>query len=241
MLTIITVTKDDLEGLVNTVKSTSVLRTDYSIRQIIVDSSSPEIKNEAENFARQQVNVEYVWLEPSGIADAFNQGIASSTARWVWFLNGRDEAHPDLDARFLLGVLNASQAEVLICEIEYMQSGLRCKHPPLWALWPPLYWMPHPATIIRRDLFDRYGLFSTDFKIAMDADLWIRFFTKDIVIDMLSIPISLYDENGVSSTEIVKVQREADKIVMNNFSLLFKIWLRRGLYLFKALKRSIIS
>lgn len=240
-LDIITVTKDDLEGVAATILSTRKLRSCPGVRQIIVDGSGEPAQKKVQELLIGEENIDCISQEPSGIVNAFNLGIRSSNAEWVWFLNGRDKTHPDLDAHFLLQILNASQAEIILCEIELMQSGLRLKHPPLWDLWPPLYWVPHPATLIKRNLFDKYGFFSQEFKIAMDGELWIRFFTKDIVIDMLSIPISLYDQNGVSSTDVVKVEREADKIIINNFALLFKIWLQQGFYLFKAMKRHFIS
>lgn len=238
-LNIITVTKDDPEGVAATIASTRKLRAYPGVRQIIVDSSAEPLQIKVQALLVGEENIDYLWQEPNGIAHAFNQGIRNSDSRWVWFLNGRDQAHPDLDARFLLQILYMSQADILICELQYMQSGLRHKHPPLWALWPPLYWVPHPATLIKRSLFEEYGLFSKEFKIAMDGELWVRFFSKDITIDMLSMPIALYDQNGVSSTNTFSVVREADRIILNNFKLLFKLWSEGGLYLFKALFRTI--
>ena len=43
MIEIITVTKDDLAGLVRTIDSTRNLREDFNIKQIIIDSSNEEI------------------------------------------------------------------------------------------------------------------------------------------------------------------------------------------------------
>lgn len=241
ILDIITVTKDDPDGVAATIRSTRKLRACPGVRQVIVDGSRGPAQLKVQELLIGEENIDYILQDPDGISQAFNLGISTSNAEWVWFLNGRDEAYPSLDVHFLIQILHASQSDIIIFEIEYMQSRLRCKHPSLYSLWPPLYWMPHPAAIIKHDLFNRYGHFSRDFKIAMDGDLWIRFFTKNIVIDMLSIPISLYDQNGLSSTEITEVHREANKIIINNFSELFRIWLRQGLYLYKALKRHLIS
>ncbi len=238
-LEIITITKDDLEGVAATILSTKKLRACPGVRQIIIDGSEEYLQKRVMELLIEEENIDYIPQESSGIAHAFNQGINSSHADWLWFLNGRDEIHPDLDELFFLQLLNTSQAEVIICEIEYMQTKLRCNHPSLWALWPPLYWMPHPATLIKRRLFDKYGSYSQEFKIAMDGDLWIRFFTKNIVVDMLSIPISLYDNNGISSTDVSLVLKEADKIIIKNYPLLFKVWVQQGSYLIKAIKRYI--
>lgn len=235
-LNIITVTKDDLEGVEATIASTRKLRACSGVRQIIVDGSVEPLQRKVQELLVGEENVDYLWQKPNGIAHAFNQGISGSDAGWVWFLNGRDEAHPDLDAGLLLQILNASNSEIIICELDYMQSGLRHRHPPLWDLWPPLYWVPHPATIIKRRLFDQYGFFSQEFKIAMDGELWMRFFSKDISINMISIPIALYDQYGVSS-DSQNVEREVDKIIVRYFGFLAKLWLKRGFRLIKGLMR----
>jgi glycosyltransferase involved in cell wall biosynthesis len=240
-LNIITVTKNDPEGVAATIASTRNLRKFPGVRQIIIDGSDELQRRKVQELLTGEESIYYLWQEPNGIAHAFNQGLSASDYGWIWFLNGRDEAHPDLDARFLLQILVTTQADILICELQYMQSGSRHKHPALWALWPPLYWVPHPATLVKRSLFDEYGPFRNEFKIAMDGELWVRLFSKDIPIDMLSIPISLYDQSGVSCTDTANVVREADRITLHYFNLLFKLWFKGGSYLFKAFLRKIVT
>lgn len=241
LLKIVTVTKDDPEGVAATINSTRRLRGCQGVRQVIVDGSGELLRRKVEAIADAEENVDYLWQEPIGIAHAFNQGISRSESDWFWFLNGRDEAHPDLDPFFLLRLLAVTQSDIMICELEFMQSESRQKHPPLWALWPPLYWVPHPATLIRGGLFHRYGFFDEQYAIAMDGELWVRLFTKDVTVDMLSVPICLFDQNGVSSRDRVNVEREADRIIIDNLALLFKLWISRGHCLFTALRRSFMS
>lgn len=236
ILDIVTVTKDDLAGVAATITSTRKLRACTGIRQIVVDSSSDAVAAKVRELLTGEDNVDYLWQVPSGIASAFNLGISHSTADWLWYLNGGDAVHPDIAENLLLQILDSTQAGIVIFELEYTQSGLRTKHPPIWAQWPPMYshWVPHPATIIRAKLFEQYGAFDTSYKIAMDADWWIRVFSKDVVVDMLSIPIVLYDQYGVSSTNLIDTGREAERIFSNNFRMLVKMWLVRGAHLFRA-------
>lgn len=241
-LDIITITKDDLEGVASTIRSTKKLRDFPGVRQIVIDSSNEHISAEIKNLLAIEKNILYFWQEPCGIARAFNLGIEKSNSQWIWFLNGRDEVHPKLNSDFLLQILENSKAKIIIFEMEWMQSGLRHKHPPIWALWPPIYgnWVPHPATIIRTTMFEQYGVFNPDYKIAMDGDLWFRLFSKNIIIDMLSIPITLYDRSGISSTNGLETGKEAKKLILANLGMLVKMWLSRGVHLFKALKYYIL-
>ena len=226
-LDIVTITKDDVAGLAATIASTKKLRTCPGVRQIIIDSSIDLISQEkARELIGNEDCIEYFWQEPCGIALAFNLGISKLNANWVWFLNGRDEVHPSLNENFLLQILNSSQAEIFIFELELMQSRSRLQHPPIWALWPPLYgnWVPHPATLLKAELFEKYGAFNKDYKIAMDLDLWMRLFSQNIVIDMLSIPIALYDQHGISSNDN-HARKEERKIVISHLGKLIKMWI----------------
>ena len=237
ILNIITITKDDLDGVAATISSTRMFRSLPGVRQIIVDSSADTVSARLRDLVSVEQNMEYIWQEPSGISAAFNLGIKAATdAEWNWFLNGRDEVHPDLDASLLLQLLGLTQADVMIFQIEYMGSQLPPRRrPPLWALWPPLYpnWVPHPGTFIRSALFDQYGVFDPDYKIAMDGDLWIRLFNKDVSVDMLSIPIVLYDIKGISAVNHALTDREAKRIFRRYMGRFIRQWLSRGMHLFK--------
>jgi glycosyltransferase involved in cell wall biosynthesis len=239
-LTIVTITKDDLEGVSANLRSTYALRTFDGVRQVVIDGSIEAISQKVQQLAAEE-HVEYVWQEPAGIAQAFNLGISRVSDGFIWFLNGKDEIHPDLDIPLLLNLLNRSKSELLIFQLEFMSTGQVYSRPPLWSLWPPIFWIPHPATLIRRNLFDTYGCFNQSFDIAMDGELWIRLLTNDIEADMISMPISLYDQNGISSTDPSKVLLEIDRVIKENFRLLFRIWLKQGLYLYQALRRSIVA
>lgn len=237
ILNIITVTKDDLDGVAATIQSTKRLRICSGVSQIIVDSSAEPVPIKIKKILIEEKNIEYFYQNQSGIAAAFNLGIKELNAEWAWFLNGRDEVHPSLDENLLLQILNSTRADVVIFQIEYMGSQLqRPKNPPLWLLWPLMYrnWVPHPATFIRTGLFKKYGVFNTDFKIAMDTDLWMRMFSKDVVVDMLSIPAVLYDIHGISATNTVETDKEARRIIRKNIGMLVRKWLGRGVHLFRA-------
>jgi hypothetical protein len=237
VLNIITITKDDFEGVAHTIRSTEALRTITLVRQIIIDSSVSEVRNAVENFARQHNNVEYVWQPPAGIAPAFNLGLKMAEAEWIWFLNGRDIIHPSLEVDKLLYLLNSSKADAIIFELEFMQSGTRYKHPPMWQLWPPVFnWIPHPATIVRRKMFEQYGQFDERYTIAMDGDIWFRFFSKEVIVDMLSVPIALYDESGVSSVQLKALAGEVSTIIRRNLRMLLNLWLENGKRIIDAVR-----
>jgi hypothetical protein len=226
LLDIITVTKDDPEGVAATILSTRKLRACVGVRQIIVDSSNAAVQIKVQELVSGEGNIEYIWQKPSGISAAFNLGLSLVQSEWVWFLNGKDEVHQGLDPGTILYILKATLADAVICEIELVPSLVRTKHPPMWSMWPPVSsWIPHPGTITRRTLYEKYGKFNESFMIAMDYEFWFRCFSEDVLVDMISIPIAKFDSNGASYTQISMVSREATRVLKMYFFKLFKICL----------------
>jgi glycosyltransferase involved in cell wall biosynthesis len=236
VLNIITITKDDFPGITKTINSTVTLREKYDVKQIIVDSSSNPVKSQVQLLSQQSKNIEYCWKEPIGISQAFNTGIEKSTSDWIWFINGGDEVHPDFNPQAFMSVINVSTADVIVFELEFLQSKIMAKHPPIWNRWPFFLtnWICHPATIIRRKLFNQYGLFNEEYKIAMDTDLWARIFSENIIVDSVSMPIVLFDQSGMSSKNMAASSREVKRIMKKNLGKMFKIWIKNGLSIWQA-------
>lgn len=236
LIDVVTVTKDDFNGVVATIASTRQLRHDQCVRQLIVDSSDNATADRIRKLLADEKNVEYHWQPPSGIAAAFNFGIQNSSADWLWFLNGGDQVYAKLDQGLFVRILAATAADILIFELEGMQSGRRSARPPIGALWPPLSgnWVPHPATLVRSALFAQYGPFDTSYRIAMDAEWWGRVFNQPVQIDMLSMLVAHYDECGISSTNLADTERESRRILAAYFPSFLQWWLSRGRQLFQS-------
>ncbi len=235
LLDIITITKDDFEGVLQTIQSTKSLRTVYNVRQIIIDSSCEATQNKLNNFLKKEKNIEYFRQEPVGISAAFNFGLAQSKSKWVWFLNGKDEVKQEIDFEKIIYIIEKSSAESIIFQIERMGSKIVGAHPPIWSRWPPLsLWIPHPSTIVKRSLFEKYGDFDKKYKIAMDFDIWYRFFSNNVSVDVISIPLTLYDEEGISSLQSKDSAKEVSQILQKNFFKMIRLWLKEAWLIIKA-------
>lgn len=235
LIDIVTVTKDDFRGVSATIKSSEKLRQHDMIGQVIIDSSKQETCSRIEDLVNTQENIEYYWQPPSGIASAFNLGLNQSNSEWVWFLNGGDEVHPEVAPESLLYILNNSLADAIIFQIEMMQSGGTRIRPPLSGLWPPVFnWIPHPSTLTRRELYKKYGNFDESYTIAMDYDFWFRCFSKDTVVDTLSIKLTRHDETGLSHIQKSLVYKETLKIIKTYWLQMIKNWLFTGFNIYRA-------
>jgi glycosyltransferase involved in cell wall biosynthesis len=227
MLSIISITKDDCQGIYKTLGSTLRLRRTNKVEQIVVDSSTSKNSATIKTHTDKQQNVTYYHQPPQGISSAFNLGTKIAKNDWVWFLNGGDELHPTVDINLLLSILDSTTADIVIFELE-SENGVSTR-PPFPQLWPPLAdWVPHPATIVKRDLLLKVGGFDESFKIAMDCELWLRMFPKAGKIDMISVPLTKFAPGGLSSDG--KATFKEGKQAANKHALmLIKTWLKNGL------------
>ena len=156
----------------------SVLSQDYpNIEYIFVDGGSTDgTLDMIRAIPRKVTLIENV---RGGIAKAMNVGIAAATGDVIAHLHSDDYyAHPQVLSH-VAAALEQSGSEWLFGRCMSDVEGRRV--PENYAI--PRYsqrrmlkgnFIPHPATFIRRSLFERAGNFDESIKYAMDYDLWLR-------------------------------------------------------------------
>lgn len=195
-LTIVTITKDDPDGLARTLSSTAKLR-EAGCEHLAVDgttSGNSESVAVAKNFGVT------VLRDPGrGIAHAFNVGIEAARREWVWCLNGGDRVDPMVTPESLATLLSHSRANVIIAAITYEGERAPRPHPPSHLRWPPTRsWIPHPSTLVRRRLFEQCGLFDERYTIAMDYEWWLRAVPTGIGVEVVNLPMAVFAPGGLS-------------------------------------------
>jgi glycosyltransferase involved in cell wall biosynthesis len=162
----------------------SVQRQDYpAIEQIVIDGASTD--GSAELIRRNLRDGDIFVSEPdNGIYDAMNKGIRRAKGAAIALLNADDRyAHDRVASRFM-AELQASDVDCVLGDVAFFRhdpnrivrrynSG---RFKPARIRWG---WMPaHPAMIVRRSLYERIGLYRTDYQIAADFEFIVRAFGK---------------------------------------------------------------
>lgn len=122
-----------------------------------------------------------------GIYDAMNQGVKAATGDVIGILNSDDfytsddvlarvaeefEKNPELEAVY--GDIHFVKDENLKKCTRYFSS--RYFRP--WAL--RFGFMPaHPSFYVRREVYEKYGLYDLDFRISSDFEMMVRLFVKE--------------------------------------------------------------
>jgi len=234
-LTIITVTKDDLAGLAQTLASAAALRTAGAVH-LVVDGGA-DAAGTRRVVAQSAGNIAVLARPPRGIADAFNTGLAQAQGEWVWFLNSGDRVDARLTPVFLMALLENTRAEVVIGGLTYEgETGPR-PNPPGELQWPPFRpWIPHPATLVRRRLFEQAGLYDERYTIGMDYEWWLRVFSVPVAADVLSAPFAVFAPGGISQQPGLRqtIARERDDAIRRHQKYLWRAWFSSASRLLRA-------
>lgn len=180
-ISVITVCYNSAKTIGHTLQSVRE-QTHGDIEHIIVDGGSKDntlelVKAEGPHVAK------LVSGKDNGIYDAMNKGIQLATGDVVAFLNADDFYKDDGVLARVARVMQAEQLDALYGDVEFFRLGQRDTVARRYNSgrftagrlgWG---WMPaHPALFVRRALFERYGKFRTDYRIAGDFEFIARVF-----------------------------------------------------------------
>jgi glycosyltransferase involved in cell wall biosynthesis len=199
LLSIITINYNNAKGLQKTIDSV-VNQSFQDFDYVVIDGGSTD---ESMSIAKTYSRINYSISErDKGVFDAQNKGIDASKGDYLLFLNSGDVLlHNDV----LQQVVNLKlKADIWYGDLIFdfgkgKQKLMKLPHKLTKAyLYQGNIW--HPATFIKRVLFNQYGKYNLDYKIAADYD----FFFKTIAVNQVSaaqipFPVSLYDTDGISS------------------------------------------
>jgi len=153
-----------------------------NIEHIVIDGASTDGTLSLLNSKKDQLSI-LVSESDNGIYDAMNKGIKLAKGNIIGFLNSDDfyanneviskvvsefKKEPSLDACYAdliyVNQLNTSKIVRYFKSSEFKQ-GLFSKG------WCP----PHPTFFARRSVYERFGNFDLNFRIASDVELMMRF------------------------------------------------------------------
>lgn len=157
-------------------------QTYEGVEHIIIDGNSTDGTLDVVAVEGTHV-VKLISEKDNGIYDAMNKGIQLATGDVIAFLNA-DDLYKDADVLAQVAqVMQTEQLDALYGDVEFFRAGQqddvvrRYNSGRFTADRLGWGWMPaHPALFVRRALFERYGMFRTDYRIAGDFEFIARVF-----------------------------------------------------------------
>ena len=157
------------------------------IEHIVVDGGSTD--GTLDILRKHEDRISILVSEPDkGIYYALNKGIALATGDIIGFLHADDFFANDTVVERVVLEMVKDHADSCYGDLEYVSRKDTEKVIRYWRSCPyedGLFmkgWMPpHPTLFIKKHIYEEYGYFNTDFKIAADYELILRFFAENKV------------------------------------------------------------
>lgn len=125
-----------------------------------------------------------LYSEPdAGLYDAINRGIRKAEGEVIGLLHSDDVFADGTVLSRIAAAFEVSGADGVYGDLTYVnESGRVLRHWTSGAYDPAKLrqgWMPpHPTLYLKREVFDRWGLYDTSFRIAADYDAMLRYLLK---------------------------------------------------------------
>lgn len=186
-VSVITATYNDADHLERIIEQ--VKKQDYAdLEYIVVDGASadrtPQILAEAKEWFGERMRI---CSEPdNGIYDAINKGIRMAKGDIIGCCF--DEFTEVYAVRRLVEAIEKEHTDGVHADLDYCRDGKIVRK---WRQGQGRLrfgWMPgHPTFYLKREVYERYGVYRTDYRISADYELMVRCL-KDGQVKLAYVP-----------------------------------------------------
>ena len=239
-LSIVTINYNNAEGLRRTINSVAE-QTCKEFEHIIIDGGSSDgsvaiLKSYEEHFVTYRFNnktqyplITFVSEKDNGIYHAMNKGVRRASGKYIQILNSGDIlASPDVMERMLSALdslnskhslLNKDVVDILygnMIKKDYATGKIIGKSEEVEYSLRQYYssTMNHDCCYIRRNLFDKYGLYDENLKIVSDWKWFMQAIgfgqVKPVYVD---IDVTIFDTSGISEANLDLRNKERRQVI----------------------------
>ena len=209
-ISIITIVFNDVEHIEQTILSV-ISQNVPNLEYIIIDGGSTDGTIDIIQKYQNRIAT-FITEKDNGIVDAFNKGLKRATGDIIGLVNAGDF----LEDRALEKVADAfkyDQSDIVYGNVQYWENDVKqyiykADH----TLLPKFMSLNHPAVFIKRNIYLQYGLFDKTYKLAMDYDLLLRLYTKNVKFKHIDSTLSNMTHGGVSDVNWRAAYREVFQI-----------------------------
>lgn len=216
-ISIITVVRNNKNTIKDAIESV-IGQTYNKIEYIVIDGSSTDGTLDIIQSYRDKINT-FISEPDSGIYDAMNKGIKLATGDVIGFLNSDDFYPTNNVINRVMEEFQRKQVDSIYGDLVYIDSKNINKIVRYWKAkaykpgffkkgWHP----PHPTFFVKKEVYEKYGVFNLEFKIAADYELMLRFFEKykisNSYIPEILVKMRVGGESNKSFTNIIKANFE---------------------------------
>lgn len=196
-ISVITVCLNSEKTIEQTIQSV-INQNDDNYEYLIIDGRSTD--RTLEIVGKYKNNIAEIISEPdSGIYDAMNKGIALASGDIIGIINSDDWYEPkafekvrkcfqESDTEAVYGRMNLiyenGETEILIpSDIEKIRYEME---------------IPHPTVFLKKELYERYGVFQLRYAIAADYEFILKLYVKGVRFTYIDQSLANFRMGGIS-------------------------------------------
>lgn len=215
-LSIITVCYNSEKTIKDTLDSVES-QSNVMVEHILVDGASTD---KTLDIIRNANSADLIVSEPdNGIYDAMNKGISLASGVIIGTLNADDFYADNLVLNEVEKAFMDPSVEACYGDLVYVKQNDINQTVRYWKsreYEPGLFksgWMPaHPTFFVRKSVYERFGRFSLDYKIAADFELLFRFIEQNKIktkyIPKVLVKMRLGGTTNKNITNVINQNKE---------------------------------
>jgi glycosyltransferase involved in cell wall biosynthesis len=204
-VSIITVSYNSV-GTINDTINSVLSQTFKNIEYIIIDGSSVDGTIELVQSFGKRIS-KFISQPDDGIYEAINTGIKIATGDIIGILNSDDFFCDNLVIEKIVKSFQENDIDAVIGDVQFVDPEKTSKIVRYYSsrhFNPRKFkygFMPaHPSFYAKKELFEKFGFYKTDYKIAADYELLIRFlYIYKIRYKYIEMPFVSMRTGGVSN------------------------------------------
>lgn len=214
-VSIITVCYNSSETIRKTIESV-INQTYKNIEYIIIDGNSDD---GTQDIIRSYKNQIAFWSSESdsGIYDAMNKGIRAATGEIIGIINS-DDWYSQETVEKIIASFKDSDAEVIYGDILQVYPDNQLIQSKLENLDNLIYKMviAHPAVFVKKEVYNRLGVFNLKYKIAADYELMRRFYKAGVKFKYMNTKLAYFRIGGASYSNSELCAEDVKNIALEN-------------------------
>jgi glycosyltransferase len=185
-ISIITVSFNSQSTIKHTIQS--VASQDYQNKEyILIDGASTDWTLDIISFLKDKINY-FVSEKDNGIYNAMNKGIKASSGDIIGILNSDDFYSNNEVLSKVANIFEETDCDCLYGDLVYVDKGDARNIVRYWKSGEfskrklRMGWMlPHPTFFVKKEIYEKYGLYNLKFKTAADYEMILRLLHNDSI------------------------------------------------------------
>lgn len=195
-------------------------QTYQNIEHIIIDGLSQDNTLEIINKTPNKVT-KIVSEHDNGLYDAMNKGITIANGDIIGILNSDDVLSSNNILSKIATTFENEQCDAIFGDLDFVSPSGTEKIIRKWKSSPFLigsfargWHPPHPTLYVKKDIYEKYGLFDISLNVSADFELMLRLFEKHRIRTVYINDVLVKMRYGGESTGSIK------KIIQGNVNII---------------------